>query len=71
MGTIKESSLPNLIYRGKVRDTHDLGDEKYLMVATDRISVFDVVILKRKNTLTSRLYQNSNNDTMLKIFYNF
>ena len=44
MGTIKESSLPNLIYRGKVRDTHDLGDNKYLMVATDRISVFDVVL---------------------------
>jgi len=44
MGTIKESNLPNLIYRGKVRDTHDLGGQKYLMVATDRISVFDVVL---------------------------
>ncbi len=44
MTTIKESPLPNLIYRGKVRDTHDIGDGKLLMVATDRISAFDVVL---------------------------
>lgn len=44
MTTIKESPLPNLIYRGKVRDTHDLGDGKLLMVATDRISAFDIVL---------------------------
>ena len=30
-------------YRGKVRDTYDLGDS-LLMVATDRISAFDVVL---------------------------
>ena len=42
-GHIMESPLPNLVYRGKVRDTHDLGDE-FLMVATDRISAFDVVM---------------------------
>ena len=44
MTAIKESPLPDLIYRGKVRDTHDLGDGKLLMVATDRISAFDVVL---------------------------
>jgi phosphoribosylaminoimidazole-succinocarboxamide synthase len=33
----------NLIKRGKVRDIYDLGD-KLLMVATDRISAFDVVM---------------------------
>ena len=33
----------NLIKRGKVRDIYDLGDE-LLMVATDRISAFDVVM---------------------------
>jgi len=38
-----ESPLPDLVYRGKVRDTHDLGDD-FLMVATDRISAFDVVM---------------------------
>lgn len=43
MQTLMESPLPNLVYRGKVRDTHDLEDE-FLMVATDRISAFDVVM---------------------------
>jgi phosphoribosylaminoimidazole-succinocarboxamide synthase len=38
-----ETSLPNLYARGKVRDTYDLGD-RLLMVATDRISAFDVVL---------------------------
>ena len=44
MTTIRESDLPNLTHRGKVRDTHDLGDGLLLMVATDRISAFDVVL---------------------------
>ncbi|MDF3819035.1 phosphoribosylaminoimidazolesuccinocarboxamide synthase [Leptospira sp. 96542] len=34
--------IPSPSYRGKVRDVYDLGD-KLLMVATDRISAFDVV----------------------------
>jgi len=33
-----------LFRRGKVRDTYDLGDGSLLMVATDRISAFDVVL---------------------------
>lgn len=33
-----------LFRRGKVRDTFDLGDGTLLMVATDRISAFDVVL---------------------------
>lgn len=33
-----------MLYRGKVRDTYDLGDGLLLMVATDRISAFDVVL---------------------------
>ena len=44
MTIVKESPLPSILYRGKVRDTHDLGDGKLLMVATDRISAFDVVL---------------------------
>ena len=44
MVAIKESPLPNLVYRGKVRDTHELDDRHFLMVATDRISAFDVVL---------------------------
>ena len=35
--------LPHL-YRGKVRDLYDAGDERVLMVASDRVSVFDVVL---------------------------
>jgi len=33
----------NLLKRGKVRDIYDLGDE-LLMVTTDRISAFDVIM---------------------------
>ncbi|MCS7207675.1 MAG: phosphoribosylaminoimidazolesuccinocarboxamide synthase [Dehalococcoidia bacterium] len=42
--TIWQTNLPNLLYRGKVRDTYDLGKGILLMVATDRISAFDVVL---------------------------
>lgn len=38
-----ESTLPNRAYRGKVRDTYDLGD-RLLIVATDRISAADTVL---------------------------
>ena len=39
-----ESTLPNRTHRGKVRDTYDLGDGRLLIVATDRLSAFDVVL---------------------------
>jgi phosphoribosylaminoimidazole-succinocarboxamide synthase len=39
-----DSPLPNRTHRGKVRDTYDLGDGRLLIVATDRISAFDVVL---------------------------
>ncbi len=38
-----ESTIPNPTYRGKVRDTYDIGD-RMLIVATDRISAFDMVL---------------------------
>ena len=41
---LMETNLPNILYRGKVRDTYDLGSGRLLMVATDRISAFDVVL---------------------------
>jgi len=44
MTIILETKLPfPLLRRGKVRDNYDLGD-MILMVATDRISAFDVVL---------------------------
>ncbi len=36
-------ALPHL-YSGKVRDLYDAGDDQLLMVASDRVSVFDVVL---------------------------
>jgi len=36
-------SLP-LVARGKVRDMYAVGDDKLLIVATDRISAFDVIL---------------------------
>ncbi len=39
------TDLPlKLFARGKVRDTYELGDDRLLMVATDRISAFDRVL---------------------------
>jgi len=37
------SSLP-LLARGKVRDNYAVGDERILMIASDRLSAFDVVM---------------------------
>jgi phosphoribosylaminoimidazole-succinocarboxamide synthase len=37
------TSLP-LIHRGKVRDIYAVGDDQLLIVATDRLSAFDVVM---------------------------
>ena len=37
------SSLP-LLARGKVRDNYAVGDDRILMVASDRLSAFDVIM---------------------------
>ncbi len=44
--TLPQSNLPGLelIHRGKVRDVYALPNERLLMVATDRLSAFDVVL---------------------------
>lgn len=39
----KLESLP-LIHRGKVRDSYAVGDDHLLIVATDRLSAFDVIL---------------------------
>jgi phosphoribosylaminoimidazole-succinocarboxamide synthase len=43
---LHQSDLPglNLIHRGKVRDVYALSDRELLIVATDRLSAFDVVL---------------------------
>ena len=46
MEAIHDTHLPGLerLYRGKVRDTYGLPDGELLMIATDRISAFDIVL---------------------------
>jgi len=39
-----ETQLPNRLHRGKVRDTYRINDDLLLMVTTDRISAYDVVL---------------------------
>lgn len=57
MTALLDTDLPNLLYRGKVRDIYDLG-EHLLIVATDRVSALDVVLpagIPRKGEVLSRL----------------
>lgn len=54
---IELDHLP-LVWRGKVRNSFDLGDDRLLIVATDRISAFDVVLpspLPGKGAVLNRL----------------
>jgi phosphoribosylaminoimidazole-succinocarboxamide synthase len=44
MTVILQSIIANSTYRGKVRETYDLGDGRLLVVATDRISTFDFIL---------------------------
>src|SRR5512140_3375871 len=45
MSTISESHLNlNLLRRGKVRDVYELDDKHLVVVTSDRLSAFDVVL---------------------------
>src|SRR5215208_4038940 len=56
--TVLTTNLPLPLYtRGKVRDIYDLGD-RLLIVATDRLSAFDVVLptgIPRRGEVLTRL----------------
>lgn len=44
-GPLRESALPlPLVRRGKVREVYAVGDDRVLVVASDRVSAFDVVM---------------------------
>ena len=45
------------VYHGKVRDVYNINDEKLVMVATDRISAFDVVLPEGIPYKGQRLYE--------------
>ena len=44
MSVLLETDLPNPYHQGKVRDTYEIDDEQFLLIATDRVSAFDVVL---------------------------
>lgn len=44
MSLLIETELPNRYYQGKVRDTYEMGDDQLLLIATDRVSAFDVIL---------------------------
>ena len=46
MSGLSKSHIPSLkqIYSGKVRDCYAVGEDKLLLVASDRISAFDVML---------------------------
>nr|NIP82327.1 phosphoribosylaminoimidazolesuccinocarboxamide synthase [Gemmatimonadota bacterium]NIQ59975.1 phosphoribosylaminoimidazolesuccinocarboxamide synthase [Gemmatimonadota bacterium]NIU80185.1 phosphoribosylaminoimidazolesuccinocarboxamide synthase [Gammaproteobacteria bacterium]NIX47241.1 phosphoribosylaminoimidazolesuccinocarboxamide synthase [Gemmatimonadota bacterium]NIY13022.1 phosphoribosylaminoimidazolesuccinocarboxamide synthase [Gemmatimonadota bacterium] len=45
MTALRESTLPFPLHaRGKVREMYDVGGDRLLMVASDRLSAFDVVM---------------------------
>src|SRR5690606_9532771 len=50
MNTIKETNFKferqTAFYRGKVRDVYTIADEYLVMIASDRLSAFDVVLPK-------------------------
>ncbi len=57
---LTESNLPGLecVGRGKVRDIYAVGDDRLLLIATDRISAYDVVLptpIPRKGEVLTQL----------------
>ncbi len=44
MTVILKTDLPDILYKGKVRDTYELSPTELLLIATDRASAFDVVL---------------------------
>ena len=58
--TVAGTALPGLklLRRGKVRDVYEAGDERLLIVATDRISAFDCILptqIERKGEVLTAL----------------
>ena len=56
--SVAYTDLPGLVHRGKVRDTYRIDDDLLLMVATDRISAYDVIMddpIPGKGALLTRM----------------
>lgn len=53
-----ESNFPGRLHAGKVRDVYELSGDRLLVVATDRVSAFDVVLptgIPRKGEVLTRM----------------
>jgi phosphoribosylaminoimidazole-succinocarboxamide synthase len=59
IAAVRETTLPlPLLRRGKVRDVYTVDDDRLLLVATDRVSAFDVVMaepIPRKGAVLTQL----------------
>ena len=61
-----KNDTPEPIHRGKVRDTYDIGNGYLLMVASDRVSAYDVVlptVIPYKGLILSKLSEYWFNNT--------
>ena len=68
----REERLKYDTWRNKSKTYDDLkGFIVGGMIVNRIISVIDVVMLERKNKLSSQLYKKNNDEMILKIFYNF
>lgn len=46
MSAVYETKLPDfkMLHRGKVRDIYDVDDQHMLIITSDRLSAFDVIL---------------------------
>ncbi|WP_438988216.1 phosphoribosylaminoimidazolesuccinocarboxamide synthase [Polaribacter sp.] len=70
MNTINETNFkfPNLksVYKGKVREVYNINDELLVMIATDRLSAFDVILPRQipfKGQILNQIATKMMNDT--------
>jgi len=59
---VSETAIPelSLVHRGKVRDVYRVGEDRLLLVATDRISAFDCILptpIEKKGAILTALSQ--------------
>lgn len=71
MNTINETNFkfPNLksVYKGKVREVYNIDDELLVMIATDRLSAFDVILPRQipfKGQILNQIATKMMNDTV-------
>jgi phosphoribosylaminoimidazole-succinocarboxamide synthase len=70
MNTINETNFQfsnqKSVYKGKVREVYNIGDELLVMIATDRLSAFDVVLPRQipfKGQILNQIATKMMNDT--------